>query len=61
MNFELGIRSFSELGVRNYELGVVLGFACDYELFSYELFNLVFYSSGGLRPPQYQMISYKVS
>ena len=29
--------SFSELGIRSFELGVVLGFACDLELFSYEL------------------------
>ena len=29
-----GRRTPSELGIRNFELGVVLGFACDFELFS---------------------------
>jgi len=27
----------SELGVLNFELGIILGFACDFELFSCEL------------------------
>ena len=34
---ELGITSFYELGILNFELGVVLGFACDLELNIFEL------------------------
>ena len=33
---QLGIRSFYELGILNFELGVVLGFACDLELNNFE-------------------------
>ena len=32
-----GRRPPSELGVRSFELGVILDFACDFELFSFEL------------------------
>ena len=31
----------SELGVLNFELGIILGFACDFELFSCELEEFV--------------------
>ena len=31
----------SELGVLNFELGFILGFACDFELFSFELEDFV--------------------
>lgn len=34
---QLGIRNFYELGVLNFELGIVLGFACDLELNIFEL------------------------
>ena len=34
---QLGIRNFYELGVLNFELGIVLGFACDLELNNFEL------------------------
>ena len=34
---QFGIRSFYELGILNFELGVVLGFACDLELNIFEL------------------------
>ena len=31
----------SEFGVLNFELGIILGFACDFELFSCELEDFV--------------------
>ena len=31
----------SELGILSFELGIILGFACDFELFSFELEDFV--------------------
>ena len=41
-------KKYRELGVLNFELGIVLGFACDCELFNLELGITSFYELGVL-------------